>query len=190
MKLFPEIAGRSAASLLAVGQDDDEAGLVLVIEHFGGVGDGRRQGRLAGRRERVHLGHDALARIGRGFQRELHIALLIGPRPIDDEPDPAEAGDGRQHALERGAHLLDARLGRGDALIEIAGHRPRGVEHEHGVFGARGLFLAILGVERGAPGKERRERKRKDGFVREKADAMGNSGWNSVNSKPKSRDAP
>src|SRR5262245_19934895 len=36
VKLFAEIARRSAASLLAVSDNDDEAGLVLVVEHFGG----------------------------------------------------------------------------------------------------------------------------------------------------------
>ena len=49
-----------------------------------------------------------------------------------------------------------------DALVEIAGHRPRGIEHQHGVLGTgpRSLSSAAPGVS--VAGEERRQSKRRD----------------------------
>jgi hypothetical protein len=104
-----EAARRPPAGFLAVGQDDNQARLRLVVEHFGGPLYGRRQRRLARRVQSVHHLHDEPRRIRRRFESELDVALLVGPWTISNEPHAAEAGNGWEHLGERGPHFVDAR---------------------------------------------------------------------------------
>jgi hypothetical protein len=137
VKCLAEIAGRATAGLLAIGQHHDHAGLRTIVEHLGGLPDGGSERRLAAGSKCIHLPHDELAGIRCRLEIELYVALLIGARPIGDEPDAAKPGDARQDLGERRAHRVDPRRNGGDALVHVASHRPGGVEHEHGILDAR-----------------------------------------------------
>src|SRR3990172_7572098 len=108
VELLAKAAWRPLAGFLAVGQDDNQARLRLVVEHFGGPLYGSRQRRLAPWGQSVYLLHDGPRRIRPRFESELDVALLVGPRTIGNEPHAAEAGNGWEHLGERGPHLVDA----------------------------------------------------------------------------------
>ena len=92
VQFLAEVARRAAASLLAVSQHDDHAGLVAIVEHLCGVLHRGGERGLAGGVERIHLLHDEPGRVLGGLEIELDIALLIGPGPVGDEPDAPARG--------------------------------------------------------------------------------------------------
>ncbi len=145
VELLGKHARRSAAGLLAIGDEDDKAGLDAIVEHVGGLRHRRGQRRLAGGRQAIHHTHDRLGGVGHGRKIEVNVALHVRSRTIGDEPDAPEPGGARQNGGERGADLVDPGDRGGDAAAHHARHGAGRVEHDHSVLVAR-RGLCLLGL--------------------------------------------
>jgi hypothetical protein len=123
MEFFAKVARRASARLFAVGDHDDDARLIPVVEHLGRLLHRRGQGRAATRRESVHRAHDYGPGIGGGLEIEVDVALLVRPRTIGDEADAAKFRGARQNLSQRVPRFVNPWDGGRDTLSDIPGHR-------------------------------------------------------------------
>jgi hypothetical protein len=91
VKPLPEFAGRPAAGLLAIGENNDNLG--AVFQRDSGLVHGRRQGCASARYQRIDLLHDAVGGPYRRTEIELNVALIICPRTVGYETDAPIPGD-------------------------------------------------------------------------------------------------
>ena len=123
MEFFAKVARRTSAGLFAVGDHDDDARLIPVVEHLGRLLHRRGQGRAATRRESVHGLHDDGPGIGSGLEIEVDVALLVRPRTVGDEADAAKFRGARQNLSQRVPRFVNPRDGGRDTLSHVPGHR-------------------------------------------------------------------
>ncbi len=123
MEFFAKVARRAPAGLFAVGDHDDDARLIPVVEHLGRLLHRRGHGRAATRRESVHRAHDDGPGIGSGFEIEVDVALLVRPRTIGDEPDAAKFRGARQYLSQCVPRFVNPWDGGRDTLPDVPGHR-------------------------------------------------------------------
>ena len=140
MKFFAKVARRPAAGLFPIGDHDDDAWLMLIVEHRCSLLHRLRQGRAAPRRQSVHRAHDDGPGIRSGLEIEVDVALLVRPWAISDEADAAKFRGARQNLSKRVPGFVNPWDGGPDTLSHIPGHRARRIEHDHGVLVTGGHF--------------------------------------------------
>jgi hypothetical protein len=144
-----EHAGRRATSLLPIGENHNDPGLLAIVEHFGSSLHSYREWSFAGWRQRLQVTHDKAGSVGGRLKIEPDIALLCRSWAIRDKPDATEARCPRENLGKCGAHFINPRSQRGNALVEISRHGARSIEHDHGVIGAWRRRFGAKGSETG-----------------------------------------
>ena len=122
MEFFAKVARRAPAGLFTVGDHDDDARLILVVEHLGRLLHRRGQGRAATRRESVHRAHDESPGVRGRLEIEVDVALLVRPRTVSDEADAAKFRGARQNLRQRVPRFVNPWDGSRDTLSDVPGH--------------------------------------------------------------------